>query len=247
MAGAVALAAACGGSTSSNSSDGGSADGSRGGSGSGSSSGGGSGSSSSSSSSSSGGSGSCSGGHGGTAPPADAFIAAVVGGGPDCPFPSPVTNWLSVGTTTAAKPTTVVDQGSTGSGTACIDCTVHPEGAGFDIALSLSVAGDPGGSVTITSPQGAGAVSTSGGAGITASFYDSTDPGPFSSSSCTITFTYMGQPVPVSPAVAAGRIWGHIDCPDATESGQTAIGPDGGATARACAASADFLFEQCLE
>jgi hypothetical protein len=178
-------------------------------------------------------------------PPPDAYMAAEVGGGPDCPFPSPVTTWLPVGTDTADKPTTVTDQGSTASGTASIDCTVHPSGGGFDISLSVSVAGSPGGNVTITSPSGAGAVTTSGGTGITASFYNSVDQGPYSETNCTISYTYLGAPVPISPPIAAGRIWGHINCPDATSSGMTTTGPDGGATVRQCPASADFLFEQC--
>jgi hypothetical protein len=65
--------------------------------------------------------------------------------------------------------------------------------------------------VTITSPAGAGAVTTSGGTGITASLYSSVDQGPYAETNCTVSYTYQGQPVPVSPAVAAGRIWGHID------------------------------------
>jgi hypothetical protein len=45
----------------------------------------------------------------------------------------------------------------------------------------------------------------------------------------------------------AGRIWGHIDCPDAMSSGQMMARADGGAMEASCPASADFLFEQCLE
>ncbi len=183
----------------------------------------------------------------GGAPPADAFIAAEVGGGGGtCNLPSPDVTWLPVGTATADKPTTVTSGGSTGTGTAKITCSVHPNGNGFDIDLSVTVAGTPGGNVTISSPAGAGAVTTSGGAGITASFTSGTM-GPYSSSNCTLTFTYEGQPVPVSPAVAAGRIWGHIDCPDAVVAGQMTTGPDGGPTTVSCPASADFLFEQCSE
>jgi hypothetical protein len=57
----------------------------------------------------------------------------------------------------------------------------------------------------------------------------------------------MGQPVPsaVGSPVAAGRIWGHIDCPDAQDSSQHVTGPDGGQEAATCTASADFLFEGC--
>jgi len=177
--------------------------------------------------------------------PSDAFVAAQVGGSGDaCNLTSPVMGWLPVGMATANKPTTVTNGGSTGSGTATISCTVHPSGNGFDISLSVTVAGTPGGNVTITSRAGAGAVTMAGGTGISASFY-SDDRGPYASDDCTLTFTYEGQPVPVSPAVAAGRIWGHIDCPDATENGMTTTGPDGGPTPVSCPASADFLFEAC--
>ncbi len=183
----------------------------------------------------------------GAGPPPDAFIAAEVGGGGGtCNLPGPNTTWLPVGIATMDKPTTVTSGGSTGSGTATIACTVHPSGNGFDIDLSVTVAGTPGGNVTIGSPAGEGAVTMSGGTGITASFTSGTM-GPYSSSACTLTFTYMGQPVPVSPAVATGRIWGHIDCPDATVAGQTTTGPDGGPAEVGCPASADFLFEQCNE
>lgn len=179
-------------------------------------------------------------------PPPDAFLAAEVGGGGGAcsTLPSPDTDWLPVGTSTADKPTTVTDQGSTGSGTASVTCTVHPQGNGFDIALSIAVNGNPGGNVTISSPSGEGAVTTSGGKGITASFY-SNNRGPYASNNCTITYTYQGQPVPVSPPIAAGRIWGHIDCPQAVDATMTTTGVDGGAENVACPASADFLFEQC--
>jgi hypothetical protein len=178
-------------------------------------------------------------------PPPDAFISAEVGGGASCNLPSPDPDWLPVGTATAGKPTTVADQGSTGNGTASVQCTVHPSGSGFDINLSVSVAGNPGGDILITSPSGAGAVTTSGGTGITASFY-SNNRGPYEAHDCTITYTYQNQAVPVSPPIAAGRIWGHINCPNAVDqSGQETTGADGGATMTTCGASADFLFEQC--
>jgi hypothetical protein len=183
-------------------------------------------------------------------PPPDGFIAATVGGGPACPFASPVSDWLDVGTPTADKPTTVADQGSTGNGTASVQCTVHPSGGGFDINLSISnSASMGGGNVLISSPAGAGAVTTSGGSGITASFYSAVDLGPYSSSSCTITYTYNDMPVPTSigPPIAAGRIWGHIDCPDVMDSSQNMSGNDGGIEVATCGATADFLFEQCSQ
>ena len=185
-------------------------------------------------------------------PPPDAFIAAEVGGGEtgDCNIASPDSEWLPIGTNTSGKPTTVADQGSTGGGTASITCTVHPQGNGFDIQLQAQAAGGMvNGSLSIVSPQGQGAVSTSGGTGITASFY-SNNRGPYSEDNCTITYTYNGMPISsqVGAPIAAGRIWGHIDCPAAVEGGgQTTTGADGGPSSVQCPASADFLFEQCSQ
>jgi hypothetical protein len=123
---------------------------------------------------------------------------------------------------------------------------VRPSGSGFDIVLYAVLSGTSGGTVAITSPPSEGAVTTSGGVGISASFLE-TDMGTFTSTDCTITFTYMGEPVPVSPPVAAGRIWGHLECPDALEANHLGTGPDGGATVVTCPVSADFLFEQCAQ
>ncbi len=179
-------------------------------------------------------------------PPADAYIGAQLGGGVACPFPSPIPTWLDIGTATGGKPTTVADQGSTGNGTASITCVVHPSGNGFDIQLEAVLQGANGGNVTITSPQGAGAVTTSGSTSVTASFYNNVNGGAYVDQHCVLTYKYMGGAVPISPPIAAGRIWGHITCPNAVDtSGQTKQGADGGATTATCPASADFLFEQC--
>jgi hypothetical protein len=92
---------------------------------------------------------------------------------------------------------------------------------------------------------GKGAVNAAvGGAGITAVFESGAN-GTFQSSDCTLTFQYEGGPVPASPPIAAGRIWGHVSCPAAQASGQTVTGPDGGSQPRQCDGEADFLFEQC--
>lgn len=182
-------------------------------------------------------------------PPSDAFASLVVGPGPGdtCPFAS-VVNFLSIGMPTGEKPTTILDQGQAAGGTATVTCSVHPHGQGFDVALNVSVAGPGGGALTITSPAGAGAIGSSGGTGVTAAFSNAADGDGLSETGCTITFEYMGAPVPVSPAVAAGRIWGHLACPQALFSGgRTALGPDGGSTPASCAASGDFLFENCSQ
>jgi hypothetical protein len=178
--------------------------------------------------------------------PNAAFVNALVGGGgnPACnlkvraPF-------VGIGTPTGGKPVLVNDGDSqSGSSTVHVSCSVTTSGSGFDVSLNATLEGQQGGSLTITSPSGQGAVTESGGTGITGVFQSPID-GVYRQKDCTIDFSYNGNPVPDSPPIAAGRIWGHIKCPNAVLSGQTTTGADGGPADVACDAEADFLFEQC--
>lgn len=169
--------------------------------------------------------------------PPDAYVAATVSAGssaPSCPVGASANPWLAIGTATAGKPTTMIPGDSAGGGSVAIACTVRAAGTGYDVQLSAGIVGGAASSVTITSPAGQGAVSTTGGSGITASFSSAIDGGgTYAASDCTIAFTYQNAPLSVSPAVAAGRIWGHLSCPHATMGGPV------------CDAEADFLFENC--
>ena len=174
-----------------------------------------------------------------SSPPADAFVAASVGTGPMsdstmCPLGGLAAAWLSVGTPTGGNPTTVQDGGNNGNGNVAVACKVTPSGNGFDIELSVDQSGTQGASMTIT-----GSVDpTSGGTGITGTFTSYSDGGPYTSNACVITYEYNMAAVPVSPPVAGGRIWGHIECPVAMLGGQPG---------KQCDARADFLFEQCSQ
>ena len=154
-----------------------------------------------------------------------------------------VTPWLAVGTPTAGKPTTVEDGAQSAGATVNIQCAVTAVGSGFDVLLKVALEGSQGGSVTISSPTGQGAVTASGGT-VSGSF-ESASLGDYSSNSCTISYTYQGGPVPDSPTVADGRIWGHLSCPAAQNTGSTVLTPDGGKSALTCDGEADFLFENC--
>jgi hypothetical protein len=176
----------------------------------------------------------------------DVFVAATVGVGSDvalCPFSGAPDQWLDIGVATGGNPTRITSGQTNGAGTVNVNCSVHPDGNGFDVSLSTELDGPNGGSLTIVSP-GSGTVTTSGGSNISATF-GSPGSGDYRESNCTITYTYNNMPVPSSPAIAAGRIWGHISCPNAQDAEQTGPGPDGGPTPRSCDAEADFLFEQC--
>lgn len=179
-------------------------------------------------------------------PTPDAYVAAYVGPGTGstsvCGYASDQT-FVQIGSTVQPKPSTVTSGDfEQGAGTVTLDCKVDPSGGGggFNIQLSAEVGGPNGGSLTVV-----GNVDVSGGTGIQGGFTSAAN-GSFTGSNCSVTFTYNGNPVPVGGSpVAAGRIWGHIDCPNAIEAGTVEIDADGGTTVRTCDAQADFLFENC--
>jgi hypothetical protein len=178
--------------------------------------------------------------------PADAFVDATInsptGQSQDCNVASTQTA-LAIGTATGGKPTTVNDgDQQNGGAKVSVTCSVTPSGGGFDIKLVVEQGGLNGGSLTITSPTGQGAVTQQGGMGITGVFQSEMN-GSYSENDCTISPMYMGAPLPskIGPSIAAGRIWGHLSCPNATLGGMNL--PDGGSYF--CDDEADFLFENC--
>jgi len=182
------------------------------------------------------------------APVPDAFVAALVGPGNNgtaCHFGTPQ-QWLDIGTPVAGKPTTVQDGNAQAGSTVHVSCSISTSGNGFDVNLNATQEGLMGGSVTITSPPGTGAVTQSGATGITAAFESGTN-GTYRDSNCSISFTYNGDAVPDQPPLAGGRIWGHLSCPNAVNPTQTVPDADGGGGTQSvtCDGEADFLFEQC--
>jgi hypothetical protein len=185
--------------------------------------------------------------------PPSVYIIATLGVGSSSPAPlcnfASSQPWVSVGTNTnssATPPSTVQDGNNAASGgKVSVNCTVAPSGNGFDVRLSVTEAGLSGGTVTITSPSGQGAVTASAGAsGLTGVFSSSTY-GTYTSNDCTIAFTYNGESITGQPPIAAGRIWGHLSCPVAINSNHTTTGLDGGTANEQCDAEGDFLFEEC--
>jgi hypothetical protein len=185
---------------------------------------------------SSGSGGGSSSGSGGTSIPADAFVAATVGPGglaTLCPNMTVVPNFAIGTPTTPTKPTTVANGESTSAGKATVTCTVTPQGPGFDILLSASAGS---GTFTVQSPSGQGAVQSNGGIGLTMNLSDGITT--YQGTACTLSYEYQSMRVPVAPAVAAGRIWGHVSCAAAQLQGQAG---------KQCDTEADFLFEQCTQ
>ena len=107
--------------------------------------------------------------------------------------------------------------------------------AGFAIALSAkSLSTTTGGSFTL---QGTDVSPSSGGTNLVGTFLGTTTNGQYSSATCTLTYeTSEG-----AEGIASGRIWGHVECPGATNGNVTVAA----GMPSTCDVSVDFVFENC--
>ena len=124
-------------------------------------------------------------------------------------------------------PVVPIDDGAADQqGTVAVSCSVTPEGEGFKVAAHAELTGATGGAVTI---QG---------------HFNKTGDQPdiivaltkrgetFTDSHCTARFdTLLGH------AVAAGRVWAQVDCPNAEYPSAQQI----------CTSHAQFRFENCAQ
>jgi hypothetical protein len=180
-------------------------------------------------------------------PPPDTFISAKIGAGPLSPSDlcdkGPLSERLGIGTATGQKPTTVPDNGvDRGTSVVRVRCAVTGSSGGYKISLFTERGGTTGGSF-----QASGQVDLNGGTvyglvnfqGITLEQLD-----------CKLTYTYgmPPSPVPITPPVNPGRIWGHLSCPKmVTTGGERVMHMDGTQTKLQCASETDFLFENCSQ
>jgi hypothetical protein len=182
-----------------------------------------------------------------SSPAATAFVTSYIqpaGGGTVCDYGT-ITEWINIGAPTGKDPTVVANGGNQGGGQpVSVGCTVHPDGAGFDVALNASL-GDHG-SITITSLSGK--TISSSVDGTVAATFQSQKMGTWTSEKCTLSNQYLTGPVPRKDPVAAGRIWAHVSCLAAERNDGEMRGlPDGGIGLATCDTEADFLFEFCNE
>jgi hypothetical protein len=182
-----------------------------------------------------------------SSPAATAFVTSYIqpaGGGTVCDYGT-MTQWINIGAPTGDNPTTVPNGGNQGGGQpVSVGCSVHADGAGFDLSLNTAL-GDHG-SMTITSLPGK-AISPSTGGAVAATF-QSQKMGTWTSEMCTLSYQYQTGPVPRKPPVAPGRIWAHVSCLLAERNDGEMRGlPDGGIGLATCDTEADFLFEFCDE
>lgn len=175
----------------------------------------------------------------GAHPVPDAFVSAYVGPGSGgsaiCGY-AVAERFVQIGAGTIPQPVTfTIAELQSMPGTLSLSCKVDPSDSGFNVQLSAALGGPNGGSVSV-----AGLVTTEGGHNIQATVTSATG-GSFTDANCSISFTYNGNLIPVMPPIAAGRIWGHLDCPEA-KAPATPVTDGGPAT---CDAAVDFLFENC--
>jgi hypothetical protein len=136
--------------------------------------------------------------------------------------------WIVIGAVgdqaTAGSPTVPVNSGDAWNGhtVTATTCSVGADGDGFQVDVAVTL--DTVGSFTVH-----GHFTTTGPIPGVQGIFQRSDTGSFSQNDCNVTF-----PRP-EMTVAPGRVWGQIDCPDASFPAQNRI----------CHASAEFRFENC--
>jgi hypothetical protein len=179
------------------------------------------------------------------APPPDAVGAGDVGPGTnsgvnDAPACGQGDLTWQLGNPVTPQPHTYADGSAQDGSPVHVNCKVDQSGGGFDIQLAAELDGMNGGTLFIS---GTGVRATGSTSGLTGTF--TTSGQNFIDHNCTFTQTYNGGNLPAGGQPAQGRIWGHIDCPNAVANGMFGISGDGGSVARTCDGRADFFFENC--
>ena len=121
----------------------------------------------------------------------------------------------------------VDDGGDDQQGKASVSCSVIESGDGFDVALHAELTGATGGAMTITGRILRAVESKGVSAALTRKGETYSGAG-----NCTVTFNTT-----VGHAIAAGRVWAKLECPDAELPSQQ----------RVCATNAEFRFENCSQ
>ncbi len=157
-------------------------------------------------------------------------MTAGINGSAVCGVTDP--SWVVIGSSAKSA-----DDGSDQTGVGVkASCSVQANADGSFQVNAIGVLGNVG-SVTIT-----GKFTTSGDQTGIRGVFQRGDFGHFEDTNCKVSYAanpFMG--------VAAGRVWGNLDCSSASDASQSRVGPDGGPTARACEGLAEFKFENCAQ
>jgi hypothetical protein len=128
---------------------------------------------------------------------------------------------------TPTQPVVPVDDGgSFGQGTATVTCAVTAEGTGFHVSATVSLSGATGGAFRID-----GHFEANGDQGNIDTSMTAQGRGTYNQKDCVVRYAQPGE------TVAAGRVWGDIDCPNGTQS----------STQRICHMQGEFRFENCAQ
>ena len=178
--------------------------------------------------------------------PAQVYLDAVVGPSNDpmhlaeCNVGSS-THWLLIGMDTGSGiPKTTED----GSNNVNVSCTVSQTGMDqYNISLTAHLPGSAGGTFTVASDP-MSPVTSMGGTNLTVD-QDTGEQGYGQLHGQGCTLDYMGARASGGQNIAPGRLWAHVSCPVATDSGTTKQLMDGGTANETCTTSATFLFQDC--
>jgi hypothetical protein len=156
-----------------------------------------------------------------------------------CPILGSVSGWVTIGTTSAS----VADGDNQNGAAVGVNCTVKSNGDGtFNVTANAALAGPNGGSFFVSGPMFAGPPGTTMLSGIVGKFQRGDTGGgqPFVDTNCTVTFSG-------SQGVAAGRVWGNIECPNIVDMGQQVAPITTPPMYLTCDGQAEFRFENCAQ
>jgi hypothetical protein len=171
-----------------------------------------------------------------SSPPAQAFVYATLTPTTcgSCAGIGGMTPFLQIGNmgTTGDVANRVAD-----GGVNHISCDVKGSGSTYSISITATsqsmVTQTSAGSMVLTGNN----ISSSGGTNLEGLFVGTNTQGQYTANNCTLTFSTPEGPGGIAP----GRIWGHIDCPGATN-GSAMVS---GGLASTCTVDVDFVFENC--
>jgi hypothetical protein len=145
-------------------------------------------------------------------------------------------SWLNIGTFaditdagTDPKPKPVPNGSTEPTGKVDISCKVEPKGDGFDVALSATISGADGGTITIVGQMKPNKQEKQTGIRVT---FSKRDRGSFIQPDCEVDYN-----VNRDAGIAAGRVWGEVRCGAAKDDNLD----------RTCAFRAQFRFENCSQ
>ena len=168
-------------------------------------------------------------------PTSRAYIKSTVGAGVDGSAACGVTDpdWVTIGDPKASK-----NDGDDQSGlTIHVSCSVKSNGDGSFSVNAIGTLGNKG-SLTVN-----GKFTTSGDQSNIRGVFQRGDFGSFSDTACTVSYSLQ----PGFMGVAAGRVWGYIDCEHAADPNQQRMDSKGNPIPRTCKAQGEFKFENCSQ